>query len=163
MTAPIQPTAPTTEATQAIVEQPIPADRVVPDYGLSWSLYIVAACIFLIVLYRLMRKWPKWLLVPVWSACAAGALTTANSTPDGPWLAPAVMVGIFGFDQDGVTGLMRGVVPILFSFVAISVVLGLLFFVLSRWPKPAAGSKASELTDQAVDADLDAERQEAKL
>jgi len=159
MTAPIQPAAPTAETTQAIVEQPVPAGRVVHDYGMSWLLYLLAAGVFLLVLYRMMRRWPKWLLVPIWSAAAAGALTPASSTPEGPWLAPAAIVGILGFDQDGITGLMRGAVPILLSFVAITALFSLLLFVLSRRPKPAAAPQAAEEPSDAAEV----ERHEPKL
>jgi hypothetical protein len=163
MTAPIQPPVESTETTQAVVEQAVPVDRVVHDYGNTWLTYTLVACVFLIVLYRLIRNWPKWLLVPVWSAFAAGALTPASSTPDGPWLAPAAIVGILGAEQDGVTGLMRGAVPILISFIVISVVLGALLFVLSRRPKsvPAAPDAEPETNETATAPEL--ERQEPKL
>ncbi len=160
MTAPIQPTAPAAETGQAIIEQAIPATRVVHDYGLSWTLYILATCVFLVVLYRLMRKWPKWLLVPIWSACAAGALTPASSTPDGPWLAPAAIVAIFGLDQDGVTGLMRGAVPILFSFVTVMAVLSLVFVALAKWPRKTVDNPVAE---PAAAPEAEADRHEPKL
>lgn len=167
MTTPIQAPVDSVETTLAVVAQPVPADRVVHDYGSTWTVYILIACVFLLVLYRLIRRWPKWLLVPVWSLFAAGALTPANSTPDGPWLAPAAIVGILGAEQDGITGLMRGVTPIAINFLIISILLGLLFFVLSRRPKPAVGNETTELASTTVDADTNAEagpeRHEPKL
>ncbi|NQD37222.1 hypothetical protein HPT27_09300 [Permianibacter sp. IMCC34836] len=166
MTAPITAPVESTETTQAVVEQPVPADRVVNDYGSTWLLYILVACVFLVVLYRTIRRWPKWLMVPVWSLFAAGALTPAASTGDGPWLAPAAIVGILGFDQDGMTGLMRGAVPIVISFLIVTAVLGALLFVLSRRQKPAAASTISESDVVTASADAsvsDAERQEPKL
>jgi len=163
MTAPIQTPPPSIETTLAIVEQPVPVDRIVEDYGSSWLLYILVACVFLVVLYRLIRRWPKALMVTVWSLFAAGALTPAGSTQDGPWLAPAAIVGILGFDQDGVTGLMRGVVPIAISFVVISVALGLLMFLLSRRPKPAAIAVEADSSSDDTTSDAEPQRQEPKL
>ena len=168
MTTPIKPPVESTETTQAVVEQPVPTDRVVHDYGSAWTLYIVIACVFLLVLYRLIRRRPKWLLVPVWSLFAAGALTPANSTPDGPWLAPAAIVGILGAEQDGITGLMRGAVPIVINFVIISGLLSLLFFALSRRPKPVASNEAGETaaagdTGSVTGTEAEPERQEPKL
>ncbi|HEX4910186.1 MAG TPA: hypothetical protein VFV64_05425, partial [Permianibacter sp.] len=95
-------------------------------------------------------------------------LTPANSTPDGPWLAPAAIVGILGAEQDGITGLMRGVVPIAIHFVIISGLLSLLFFALSRRPKPVASNEANETaanSDAGSDTETEAEpeRQEPKL
>lgn len=164
MTAPIQPSVPSTETTQAVVEQAVPMDRVVHDYSSTWVVYILVASVFLVVLYRLIRNWPKWLLVPVWSIFAAGALTPASSTPEGPWLAPAAIVGIMGAEQAGVTGLMRGAVPILISFVVISAVLGGLLFVLSRRAKPAAaGETDADMATAETEAATELERQEPKL
>ena len=163
MTAPIQPPVQSVETTQAVVEQPVPADRIVHDYGNAWLLYILVACVFLLVLYRLIRNWPKWLLVPVWSLFAAGALTPASSTPDGPWVAPAAIVGILGAEQDGISGLMRGAVPILISFLVITLVLSVVFFLLSRRPKPVASSETTDTPAEAVAAEAEPERQEPKL
>lgn len=163
MTAPIQPPVQSVETTQAVVEQPVPVDRVVHDYSSSWLLYIFVACVFLVVLYRLLRNWPKWLLVPIWSLFAAGALTPANSTPDGPWLAPAAIVGILGAEQDGITGLMRGVVPIVISFLVITLLLSAVFFLLSRRPKPTAPVDTGEAAAEPVAEDVESERQEPKL
>ena len=163
MTAPIQPPVQSVETTQAVVEQPVPADRIVHDYGNAWLLYILVACVFLLVLYRLIRNWPKWLLVPVWSLFAAGALTPASSTPDGPWVAPAAIVGILGAEQDGISGLMRGAVPILISFLVITLVLSVVFFLLSRRPKPVASSETTDTPAEAVTAEAEPERQEPKL
>ncbi len=163
MTAPIQPPVQSVETTQAVVEQPVPADRIVHDYGNAWLLYILVACVFLLVLYRLIRNWPKWLLVPVWSLFAAGALTPASSTPDGPWVAPAAIVGILGAEQDGISGLMRGAVPILISFLVITLVLSVVFFLLARRPKPVASSETTDAPAEAVAAETEPERQEPKL
>ena len=163
MTAPIPAPVEAVETTQAVVEQPVPADRVVHDYGNAWLLYILVACVFMLVLYRLIRKWPKWLLVPVWSLFAAGALTPASSTPDGPWVAPAAIVGILGAEQDGITGLMRGAVPILISFLVITLILSAVLFLLSRRPKPAAPEETSEVATEPVAVEAEPERQEPKL
>lgn len=168
MTAPLPPPVDNTETTQALVEQPVPADRVVHDYGSTWLLYILVAGVFLAMLYRLIRRWPKWLLVPVWSMFAAGALTPAASTPDGPWLAPAAIVAILGAEKDGITGLMRGATPILLSFVALNVLLGGLFWWLAKRPQPAAAAEQDSGEADLKPADnaaLSAEpaRQEPKL
>lgn len=122
------------EQTQAVVEvsSEAPPPNEAPDLGSIWFLYAGMALVFLVLLYRWMRRWPKWLLVPVWSAFAAGALTPAQIGADSAFSAPAAIVAILGAEQNGITGFLRGALPILMSFVAISFILSGVYWWLAQ-------------------------------
>ena len=134
------------EQSQAVIEvsSEAPPPNEAPDLGSIWFLYAGMALVFLLLLYRWIRRWPKWALVPVWSAFAAGALTPAQIGADSVFSAPAAIVAILGAEQNGLAGFLRGALPILISFVAISLILtGVYWWLAQRQQASSANSNAA--------------------
>jgi hypothetical protein len=126
-----QPAPP--EATQTLTEVPAPAaPGEATGLGGVWALYVLLAVVFLLLLYRWIRSLPKWLLVPLWSMFAAGALTPAPIEEGSVHSAPAAIVAILGAEQAGLPGFWRGGTPILVSFAGFCLILGGLFWWQAR-------------------------------
>ncbi|QGX38766.1 hypothetical protein [Permianibacter aggregans] len=138
-----------TAAQQVVdVSSAAPVMAAPPDLGMIWLAYIGLAVVFLAVLFWWIRRWPKWALVPFWSAFAAGALTPAAIGGDSELSAPAAIVAILGAEQLGMAGFLRGALPILISFVALTLMLSGLFWWLAQRQQRQASPK-SELAETA--------------
>lgn len=135
-----------TAAQQVVdVSSAAPVMAAPPDLGMIWLAYIALALVFLAVLYWWIRRWPKWALVPFWSAFAAGALTPASIGGDQTLSAPAAIVAILGAEQQGLPGFFQGAIPIMFSFIALVMILtGLFWWVAQRVAKPAGSTQQPE-------------------
>lgn len=103
-----------------------------PDLGLVWLAYAGMAIVFLVLLYRWIRRWPKWAIIPVWCAFAAGSLTPAPVGNGASVSAPAAIVAILGAEQSGISGFMQGATPILISFIALIMITSGIFWWLSQ-------------------------------
>ena len=112
------------------------------DLGHVWLLYALLSVVFLVVLYRWIRRWPKWAIIPVWSAFAAGALTPAQINGELQLSAPAAIVAILGAEQNGLEGFMAGALPILVTYIAIMLILSGLFW----WIAQRSSTNAQEIT-----------------
>ena len=147
-------TTPPTDQTQAVIEvsAEAPPPNEAPDLGSIWFMYAGMALVFLVLLYRWMRRWPKWVLVPVWSAFAAGALTPAQIGADSVFSAPAAIVAILGAEQNGVAGFLRGAMPILLSFVVIALILTGVYWWLAQRQRASNAVANAELAPRAEQA-----------
>ena len=153
-----------TAAQQVVdVSSAAPVMAAPPDLGMIWLAYIGLAIVFLAVLFWWIRRWPKWALVPFWSAFAAGALTPAAIGGDSDRSAPAAIVAILGAEQLGMAGFLRGALPILISFVALTLILSGLFWWLAQRQRQADAPKSQPNETMAAEQAGSASRSEPQL
>lgn len=108
-------------------------------YTEGWLIYIGLAAVVLVIAHIVMRRWPSWIRLPIWSLMAAGALTPAASVADQGLWAPAIVVAVFGLEKGGVGGAASGLVPIALVFAALLLLMTLtqiIAWIRFRFGKP---------------------------
>ena len=92
------------------------------DYLMAWSVYLLAAVVLMLTVWRLSRPWWGWLRDLLRLATAVVLLLPAAVDDSGTHLAPAVFLAAFEFlsSADGGAGPLLGVRLLLITLFAVS-------------------------------------------
>ncbi len=105
----------------------------IANYWLFWSLYLVAACVFFGLFWKL-TKFQKaiWSSYSLRAAAAALIFTPWYSSPQDSFMAPALMVATLDAITLGVDEAFRSFVPLILALLFALLVAGLLSLLKKR-------------------------------
>lgn len=91
------------------------------NYQFAWTLYILAALVGIVILWRLLAK-VRWLELKLYLCLSLGALllTPAAADPEQSFLAPAFLVCALETLFEGTESTARAGIPLLVSLLAMT-------------------------------------------
>lgn len=107
----------------------------VENYGLTWFIYLLLSCVFLVLSFWHSRKLTFWLRIPILCFIAAMAFTPSTTLQNDSWLSPAAIVMVFEIDQDGFAGFWRAGLGIIIVWLVLTIASFIIRWFLRRKKK----------------------------
>ncbi|PIP80363.1 MAG: hypothetical protein COW84_05620 [Gammaproteobacteria bacterium CG22_combo_CG10-13_8_21_14_all_40_8] len=105
------------------------------SFWIVWTIYTSVGLIVLAMLRYPMRRANRWLQLLLLIPVATLMFTPLTIQPESEYWAPAALVMIFEIEEQGMTGMVRGLIPLILTYLGLMLIGISILFTKSKKSK----------------------------